>query len=292
VELFEESGKDKNGNSFYDTFGEHVLLQVKGCKVMEASRFRVTDRINVELVDPKGSKVKSLEENVIDAFQFQMETSELVTVQRMGAAVPVLLTLVDVSARRVYFVCLNDYIDKIISPFDELYSEQKTKVIHVPVNNEIKATDDGLLPFRLYGKRAKLMAAFSKFKYQHHQLEQTDNDQLLQQAEYFARVLLRYDFWNSCDWWEPIALYYKSLVLFSKTGSPGLMTENQQDRLYERKEAPQWSDGWSGNSEYTLDQIRSFQEIRLLWDHLENIGNIYEEICREWFLPTPIGLIT
>ena len=47
VELFDESGKDKNGNSFYDTFGEHVFLQVKVCIVMEASQFKVTYRINV-----------------------------------------------------------------------------------------------------------------------------------------------------------------------------------------------------------------------------------------------------
>lgn len=292
VELFEKSWNDKPGHPVYDTLGEHIFLQVKGCDGMKPKKLKIVDRINVELADPKIAAQKAPDGNVLTVFPFQMETSELVTVQRMGAAVPVLLTLVDVSTQRVFFVCLNDYIDKIITPFDERYAEQETKVIHVPAVNQIVATDDGFLPFRFYGKRAKLMAAFLKFQYQQHQLENTDNDELSQQAEYFARVLLRYDFWNSCDMWRLIAHLHESLVSFCETGSPRLLSEHPPLPFRADDEEQKWTDAWSGNREYSRRQIQHFQEIRQLWDQLANVGRVYEEICREWFLPTPLGLIT
>jgi hypothetical protein len=291
VELFEQSGQDQHGRNYYDTLGEHFFMQVKGVEGITPIELKIPDRINVELADPNTTAIEGGSDSVLPAFSFQIETSELVTVQRMGAAMPVLLTLVDLYTSRAFFVCLNDYIDKILLPFDENFADQDTKVIHVPKRNEIINTDEGLAPLRFYAKRAKLMAAFAKFRYQQHQLEYVDNEQLLHQAAYFARVLLRYDFWSSCEWWRMIAHLHQALVRFSETGFPGLMKvipENAPTDIDERC----WTDGFSGNKEYSQRELLRLQELRQLWDQLANAGNVYEEICREWFLPTPIGQMT
>ena len=50
--------------------------------------------------------------------------------------------------------------------------------------------------------------------------------------------------------------------------------------------------GTFGEGEYTLDEVLLFQEIRALWHQLSNLGAIYEEVCREWFLPTYLGAVT
>ena len=286
VELFEKSGNDKHGHPVYDTLGEHVFLQVKGCNVMEPSQLKVAGRINVELTDPKATTAGSPDENVVAVFPFQIETSELVTVQRMGAAVPVLRTLVEVPTKRIFFVCLNDYIDKIITPFNEQYAEQATKVIHIPTRNEIVDTDDGLLPIRFYGKRAKLMAAFSKFKYQHTNWRiRTTKDCFSgpnTSPEFFCDTI----FWGSCDWWKLIAHVHEMLVAFSETGSPRLMAEHAQLPLRVDDEEPGWTDGWSGTG--NILAVRSSTSKRsdscgTSWRMLETFMKKYAE--SGFFLP-------
>ena len=156
VELFEQSGHDAFGRAAYDTLGEHLFLQVKACESLKASELKVHDRANVELVDANITALKDGNEQLVSVFPFQMETPELVTVQRMSAAVPVLLTLVDVGAGRAFFVCLNDYIDKILLPIDPHYAEQESKVVYVPEGNHIVNSEDRLAPLRFYAKRVRL----------------------------------------------------------------------------------------------------------------------------------------
>lgn len=291
IELFEKSGPDRHGRDRYDTLGEHLFMQVKGVEGINPVQLKIADRISVERTDPKTDAVADGSEITLPVFSFPIETSELVTVQRMGAALPVLLVLVDLSTSRAFFICLNDYIDKLILPFDENFVDRDSKVVHVPECNEIVASEEGLLALRFYAKRAKLMAAFAKFRYQQHQFEYVHNEQLADQAAYFARVLLRYDFWDSCQWWGLIAHVHEALLRFAGTGSPGLMRMAEGATLPDYDERC-WTDGFSGHREYSRRELLRFQEIRQLWDELANVGNVYEEICREWFLPTPLGIST
>jgi hypothetical protein len=291
VELFEQSGRDRFGRPVYDTLGEHLLLQVKGFRTLETSELKVRERANVEVVSANLAPAKDGNERAVSVFPCQLDTPELVTVQRMSAAVPVLLALVDVEGGRAYFVCLNDYIDKIILPDDPNFSEQESKVIYVPKRNEIVNGEDRLVPLRFYAKRAKLMAAFEKFRYQQHQLEYVDNEELPRLASHFSQILLRFDFWKACEWWKLIAYLHQSLLTFSKSGSPGLMRLNATATSNLELDEPSWTDGYSGYREYSRRELMRFQEIRQLWDQLANVGNVFEEICREWFLPTSIGLM-
>lgn len=152
-------------------------------------------------------------------------------------------------------------------------------------------SEDGLVPLQFYAKRAKLMAAFEKFRYQQHELQYVDNEGLRQRAEHFARILLRFDFWRSCDWWRLIAHLHQALVALSDSGSPSIMMLNPEAASKMDLDEQGWTDGHSGNREYSLRELMQFHEIRQLWDRLANAGNVFEEVCREWFLPTSLGLM-
>ena len=79
----------------------------------------------------------------------------------MGSAVPVILAVVDVITKDACFVCLNDYIEKIIVPKNENYIEQASKTIYVPLCNKIN-DENGMRAIEWYAKRPKLYALFNK----------------------------------------------------------------------------------------------------------------------------------
>lgn len=285
IELFEA-----NGDSF-DTLGEHLFVQLKGSTNLKTKSLTLLQRTNVEKAPFKLQQSLSKSSNM-DVVKFSIDTSELVTIQRMSAAAPVLLVVVDTVSRRIFFVCLNDYIDKILLPEDSAYATPETKTVYIPIKNEITGSEESLIPLRFYAKRAKLYAAFQKISYQTQELNYTSNSELINRANHFAEVLLRYDFWQSCDWWKPIGEAYIQLCNLLQDGKPHLW-----DYQAKHKDELLTSEGWQDNfchsdETYSYKEIEQFRDIRLLWQQLANLGAIYEEICREWFLPTDLGNLT
>jgi hypothetical protein len=251
----------------------------------------VKDHINVEIADPTTQSAGSGDDRFAMVFPFTLETPELLTVQRMGAAVPVLLILVEVSSQRVFFVCLNDYLDKVILPVDDGYARQKTKVLYIPERNELTKIGESMNPLRFYAKRAKLYSAFNRFNYQANILRQTEDEQLLKQAEYFARVLLRFDFWYSCDkLWSLIPDLRDSLVAFAATGWPADRLVPLPKEHTPGLDVKEWIRE-DGGKAYSRREMMQFDDVRFLWSRLSGAGRLYEEICREWFLPTPLGVM-
>lgn len=285
IELFDEvrDSHPKNRTKTYDSLGEHLFVQVKGAQALESRQVQIQARMNVERSE---GVAPGIPPQNLQVFAKAIETTELVTVQRMGAALPVLLVLVDVSAERSFFVSLTDYVDKIILPEDPDYSKKETKTIFVPELNEI--TRSRLVPLQYYAKRPKLYAAFQKFAYQDHELRYVDDADLLETSQRFARFLLRSDVWNSCSFWLPIAMAHENLKSLLKDGNPRVFGMPPSANANEPP-ARTWV-GPSGNESnlYTRDEVLRFMEIRTLWNQLANIGRIHEEICREWFLPLGI----
>src|SRR5690606_22596816 len=93
------------------------------------------------------------------------------TIQSLGGSVPVLLFVVDIETKEVYFVCLNDYIDKIILRKVPNYAEQESLTITIPILNKLSNQDISNNALKFYGKRAKLLAAFSKFSFQKNEIK-------------------------------------------------------------------------------------------------------------------------
>lgn len=82
-----------------ETLGEHLFIQVKSVQKLNKETVKVKSRSNV-------AKYK-LEENnddfiEMDIIKYQLETSELKTIQSMGAGVPVLLFYVALDTKQVF----------------------------------------------------------------------------------------------------------------------------------------------------------------------------------------------
>lgn len=135
LELFEYE------NESCITLGEHVFLQVKGTE------------------HPQYGQLK-LQNASIDVIKFNLEVSELNLVERMGSAFPVLLLLIDVLTKDIFYICLNDYIRKVLPVQNPEYKKQETVYINIPVANKI--SEDNLDVFKWYGKELKYILCFMK----------------------------------------------------------------------------------------------------------------------------------
>jgi hypothetical protein len=204
----------------------------------------------------------------------------------MGAALPVLLVVADLETQSCFFVCLNDYIDKVLVPRHGDYTQTAERTIHAPTRN-VLASPSGLTALRWYAKRPKLFAAFQKFVYQEVELKYSSEPEL---AKHFATILLRYDIWDDTEMWPVIAEYGTALRRFLDTGSP----DDTQlggfkfsiDRLVRAA---------SEGDEEAQSEIAEFVRRRTvdeLWRQLALLPRIYEETCREWYLPTPVGFLS
>ena len=277
LELFADKSP---GNQTYETLGEHIFIQLKSTNSVAIEPHRVYLRGNVEK-GPDNPDKKELVET-IDTVRVGIDDAELQTIERMGAGVPVLLVVADVLARRCYFVCLNDYIDKMLVPRKKDYSEVDTKRIHIPFANQL-GTFIGETALRWYGKRAKLFAAFQRIRYQEIELQYaTDAENLKQLANIFASRLLRFDFWDSTEMCPLLGYYAGALKQLLDHGEPGLLTLNM-DAIREAS---------NGNEEHMQQIIARarLDEIVGLWEKLSLLGRNYEDVWREWFLPSWLGI--
>lgn len=264
VELFDYIDDKK---TMAETLGENFFVQLKGSSSIEYAIKRVYPRDNVE--KGKFSETKS-ECFDVQVAKFQLEMSELLTVQSMGVAIPVLLILVDVGTNRAFFICLNDYIDKVLAPEDSSYSMKESKTLYIPLKNEILNCEQSLVALRAYGKRSKMYGAFSKFYYQKKEIEYAlglDNFNFVETMESkiemvatFVETAIRQDIWSSHEFWKPIQWSFNELNDLRSNLEKGINPEEYQ---------------------YFLEYCNLH-----VWHRLANLGNMYEELVREWFMPT------
>lgn len=259
----------------YETLGEHLFVQLKSVAEPEVRKLDLFGRNNVEKAPEKlnlGDKIAE-----IDTYQVQLEMSELVTIERMGIGVPVLLVIADIKRQRCSFVCLNDYIDKILVPRHEDYRSAGSRTIHIPLWTEI-GTDAGLAGLRWYAKRAKLLAAFQRFTYQYSELLRVEDQDWRPLARYFGERIVRYDFWDDTEMCALIAHYGARLRQFLETGQPGChKLDGNLPKGFDTEEF----------AEYFRRQ-----DVFELWRGLSLLPNTYEDVWREWFLPTGLGQVS
>lgn len=274
IETFRPAEADGT-RATYETLGEHVFVQLKSVAEPEIYSLEIFERGNVEKGPEKldvGCKVAE-----IDTYRFQLEMSELITIERMGIGVPVLLVFADLARQRCSFVCLNDYIDKILIPRHEDYRTTGSRTIHIPFWTEI-GSEAGSAGLRWYAKRAKLLAAFQRFTYQYSELQSRDNGDWRSLARYFGERIGRYDFWDDTEMCDLISYYGARLRQFLETGQPG---------CYELcMKVPEGYDT-EESTEY-MKKLDVFE----LWRGLSLLPKTYEDIWREWFLPTGLGQIS
>jgi hypothetical protein len=275
IEIFK-----KINNKASETLGEFIYVQVKSVNKLRTKTKTIYDVENVSKGFWNEDKSKYTD---IDIVTYKLDTDSVYTVQALGGSVSVLLFLVDLSASDVYFICLNDYIDKIILPQNSKYADKKYLTINIPVFNKLSNQEIAANALKFYGKRAKFLASFSKFSYQKNEINYllglkdspilTYRDEVENGTTYdFKKIktqILYFIFQiEKLDIWE----HYELPIL------PKL-----KERLLEMKKTLQQENvNWNA----TIDKII------VLWHQLTTVGVMYEDICREWFLPKIISLMT
>lgn len=296
IELFDYIDKDE---TICETLGEFLFVQVKGTSNVQKKTIKVHPVYNVAKSEWKENKDEFIE---IDVVSYSIDTALLDTVKRVGVSVCVMLFLVDTKNTELYSICLNDALDKYIKPKNPKYSEQKFVTIDIPIDNKIDGTYKSLVPLRLYGKRSKLYSAFSTIRYQLNELtHEIHNPEMAYLHEipepgkslefvkqkladyilFFADQLLQLDIWNIGNHLFALGMCKDSL-------------DNLVSQIKEGK--------WNGHFLTTLlmykkmgydDDMSNLQVLSnatlSVWNQLDNMNNVYEEICREWFLPKFIG---
>lgn len=301
IELFEPADRQNQ----FATLGETLFVQVKSQAAIKPTRLKVYRWRNVEIGPLQVNPDESVE---IDVVALKLDTSTLLTVQTIGATVPVMLFLVDLSTRQIYFVCLNDLIEKVIIPHEPHYHHKKTRVIHIPLQNRI-SHDRAYSPQALstYAKRPKLYAAFEKFAYQGHELEilveiyrvavggereRNAARMLMETLRHFLIVILRYDFWTRVPEWQPIGWSYTEIgALNDFIRRPDADEDLDALREYLLNQPGVWRDeAFVRSWELGVTRVEFYLEVVRIWDRLRNLSGMYEELVREWFLPTHLSV--
>lgn len=249
-----------------ETLGEFFFVQLKSQKSVTKKLLTVNRRYNVE----KNYIDFSNDKSEIEVIAFKIDINELLTVQSMGYATPTILFLVDLETKNIYFICLNDYIEKILLPNKTFSKNNKTVTIYIPETNNL-SNKECIYHLSFLARRSKLFGAFNKFNYQRHELEHMMSPDLVL---HFISIIKQYDFWNAKIVWPALEGLYDELLLIEKYYTHGFIAV--KDCLNSKNITEQ-------NAEARFKLM-----VYSHWDKLCNLGCIYEEICKEWFLPTKL----
>jgi hypothetical protein len=272
IELFE-----KRPEGYSEVLGEYLYVQLKSVEKVESKIEKVYPVGNVAKAKWSEDKSSFTE---IEVVKFVIDTNSIFTIQQSGAGISVLLFLADLEARDVYFICVNDYIDKIILPKNPTYVSNENITLTIPKQNCLSNATVSLTALNFYGKRAKLLAAFSKIHFQKNEISylfgfkdypvMTYRDELeknIARDELEVRNTLLYfiEQLEHLDFWEYRAI---SVIGEAKRKLDQLKIDLQ-------------------NSSIRLTDLQG--TVVITWHQLGNIGTMYEDIYREWFLPKHIS---
>jgi hypothetical protein len=163
------------------------------------------------------------------------------------------------------------------------YGDQESITLNIPILNNLSNKEISNAALKFYGKRAKLLSAFSKFSYQKNELlfladyksspvitardildSKTDKSisTIKRQVLFFIEQIEYLEIWQYSEW--------------SILGEMKLEICNLKEKI-EREE---------------LEGIELIDSVLLTWHQLSNLNNMCEELTREWFLPKYLSLLT
>lgn len=275
IELFE-----KIDDNIAETLGEFIYVQVKSVKELKLKQETIYEVGNVA----KGVWIENRKSHTnLEVIKFPFDTNSIYTIQSLGGSVPVLLFVVDIKSKETYFICVNDYIDKIILPQKPDYTEQGSLTITIPTLNKLSNIEIANNALRFYGKRAKFLAAFSKFSFQKNEIKHIFGYK-------------DYPIWTYRDEIEKNKTYSSNeiktqlLYFISQIDSLDIWQHSEWEVLPQAKVDLETVKNLLEAVE--VDWIIVKDKVIVLWHQLTNLGTMYEDICREWFLPKMISLMT
>ena len=280
IEIFEEHG------DHFMTTGEHIFFQVKATESPEFDNIKIFPRFNVE----KDYKYVNGEAKTIEVIKFVVDTDLLFTVEKMGSAVPVILSVVDLRTKNAYFICLNDYIEKILVPENPDYARQETKTIYIPIHNKLNS-QYGLNIIEWYAKRPKLYALFNKINYQKRELLYCDQFSISEMLHHFLKIILRSDAWSADNYFGAMHNVRRKIDYYLSHG----ITEEAEQIIYNKIQQGEDVDSEVWEASYctgtvSFRQAQEVQSLQHLWDNLCLMGDVFEDVAKEAFLPTSLGI--
>lgn len=278
IELFTPYGAG------FITTGEHVFFQVKATDKLEIMNLSIPPRYNIER-HPRQVSGDPVE---IQVAKYVLDTDLLATVEKMGSAVPVILAVVDTNTEDIYCLCLNDYLEKVLIPNNPNYMNQGTKTVYIPIENNFTAIGTQLIEW--YGKRAKLYAFFNKIHAQAEDLKYCSAFDLKDEVSYFLNIILRSDVWSACDYFPALKIAKEEIDYYIEHG---ITREAEKIIAHSIKagedvDAEIWEVSYRNNP-VSFREAQSHIGILHLWEQLENVGDIFEDTIKEYFLPTYIN---
>lgn len=265
------------------TLGEHVFLQVKGTENAEYG--------TIKLFGTPPFPDEDLRSQQIPVMKFSIEVPLLRLVERMGSAIPVLLTVVDLQKRSAYYVCLNDYIRYVLPYQNPNFRNQGHVTIYIPTSNRLAEgnTSVGLW----YGKRAKLYGLFQEISTLVDDAHYMNGHDMVKLVEQHLNQIVDSDAWSACDQWGHLRVLKQMIDemlqnnLINNAGK--LLLEN---RICQGTNGP---DGmvWCENGE---DAVSAFNAARVTscsyyLEQAKATSSTYESTMRHIGLPTQLNWI-
>ncbi len=290
-----------------ETLSELYFVQAKSVEATTIQKRVVRERTNVELAPLQ----EHGEQKEIEVIPFVIETEELITIQSMSTAAPVLLYLVTLDTDKLYFVCVSDYIEKVLFPENPNWQQQATNTLYIPVRNLVTKEAISLVPLRFYAKRIKFYGAFSKFFFQRRAIERlcsaymvppqpapgeveqttgpvsasrpTADPVLLYPPNFFpAHQENPVPVWSEdsfCAELKSLALHFLAIcerfTIWEGTEMWGVIPDTHKELIQSRAAL-----------EAGMPAEDMINLTRSMWWRLANLSNMYEELCKEWFMPT------
>lgn len=281
VELF------SNYEDGFITEGEHIFFQVKGTERLEKCTLSINGRYNVEKEHRTDEEIVS----EIHVIKFCLDTNLLATVESMGSAVPVLLAVADISTQDVYFLCLNDYLEKVIIPEEPDYMKYKTKTIYIPAENRINE-NGGIEAIKWYAKRPKLYALFNKINYQARELYYCSDHDIELRIEHYIKILLRSDAWSASKYFGAMSVAKREIDYYLENGITIVAEKIIQHMIEQGKDVDEeiWEASYC-NGLVSFREAQKKQGIHSLWEKLTLMGDMFEDVTKEAFLPTSLGVV-
>lgn len=280
IEVFERQGQQ------IPTMGEFLFVQLKSTTSLKCG---------VEPIKPRGNVEKGLDTqeghatHELDVIRFVVDTDTIDNARLMGPTTPLMLFVCDLSENEVYYVCLTDYYDKIIEPRGIDLSKQKTITVLIPAANKLTDPRSAQV-MRFYATRAKLYGMFNLAQFQYREIrwilkEFSDHKHVeklpdnFAMIERFARRLRAMPVWDRDIPWQLMRDYEARLDLIIKNidaDTLGLILRGIDAFL-------------KGDDDAILPLMQFHELCSLSWEQFSAIGQTFEDIVREWFLPTWVG---
>lgn len=277
IEVFEDIKGSGN-----EALGEFILAQVKSVSHTVIKKRVVNKRRNVAKGPISCNNVKERNSEQIDVFAYSLDTSTILTVKSMGAAIPVFLLYVTLDTRKLYFVNLTDYIEKVLIPEDPDFDNKRNKTIYIPLRNEVTSHPIKYLPLRFAATRMKLYAFFHKVSYQKKTIIDNfvgnnvgETARFLKQIIFLLDDIRLNDIWEYTGYWGGLEVCYERMhELYSEIKTSLNILNNSKTM---------------GVHQGDINHVTS--KIYTLWDNFITLGHVYEEVIRERHLPTVLANI-